>query len=79
MVLLRSWHAAVTGRACPPPPLPVSWTAAGRLGTENPDLGHTGTVSIIVRVRPGQQERHETPDPMRSNAVKAWIQGVLAP
>ena len=30
------------------------------------------------RVRPGWQKRHETPDPMRSDAVKAWIQGVLA-
>jgi hypothetical protein len=78
VVLLRSWHAVVTGRACPPPP----FRSAGprpAIRSENPDSGHTGTVSIMVRVRPGQQERHETPDPMRSNAVKAWIQGVLAP
>jgi len=59
--------------------LPVNLTAAGRLVTDNPDSGHTGTVSITVRVRPGQQERREAPDPGRSSAMKPRIQCVLAP
>jgi len=32
-------------------------------------LSPIGTVSLTVRVRLGQPERHETPDPVRSDAV----------
>ena len=41
-----------------------------------PDSGHTGTVSTTVRMHRGQLERHETPDPVRSNAVESRIQCV---
>jgi hypothetical protein len=42
-----------------------------------PHSGHAGTIRITIRVQPEQLERHETPDPLRSNAMKARIQCVL--
>src|ERR1700759_239596 len=49
--------------------------AAGRY-LPKPDSSHTGTTSTTVRVRPGQLERYETPDPMRSDAVNVRFHGV---
>jgi len=39
-----------------------------------PDSGHTG--SITIPDAPGQLERHETPDPVRSDAVNSRFQDV---
>src|SRR5690349_23271280 len=47
-------------------------TARGR----KPGSAHTGTISLMVRGAPGSVERHETPDPLRSDAVKPGIQFV---
>ena len=79
VVLLRFWHAAVTGRTCPAPPFRSAGPRPGDSFPKTRDSGHTGTVSITVRVRPGQQERRETLDPGRSSAMKPRIQCVLAP
>ena len=38
--------------------------------SQKPDSGHAGTISISPYA-PDQPERHETPDPLRSDAVKA--------
>ena len=52
-----------------PPATPTSITSTvfaqlvgrGRAGiSQEPDSGHIGTISILVRVRRGQLERHET-------------------
>src|SRR6185312_14147076 len=57
--------------------MPLVLTGDGRAtGARKPNSGHTGTVSLMVRGAPGPPERHETPDPRRSDAVKAWIQCV---
>jgi len=44
--------------------------------SRKPFSGHVGTTSITVRVRLASLERRETPDPWRSDAVKAGIQCV---
>src|SRR6478609_10671953 len=43
---------------------------------EKPDSGHAGTISLTVPDAPGQLERHETPDPVRSDAVNPGFHGV---
>jgi hypothetical protein len=43
--------------------------------SQKPHSGHTGTISIAVLVR-NPPERHETPDPVRPDAVKARFQCV---
>jgi hypothetical protein len=50
---------------------------AGPARSRKPDSGHTGTISITVRVRRASPERHESPDPRRFNAVESRIQCVL--
>src|SRR6185369_6456286 len=44
--------------------------------SRKPFSGHVGTTSITVRAYRASLERHETPDPWRSDAVKARIQCV---
>jgi len=68
VVLLRFWHPAGTGRTCPAPPFPVSWTAAGRLVPDN----RTQDTPAPSASRSGYVRGNR-------NAVKPRIQGVLAP
>ena len=41
-----------------------------------PDSGHADTISLTIRVRRASQKRHETQDPVRSNAVNVRFHGV---
>jgi hypothetical protein len=55
----------------------AGWSRGPRRGHHS-ELPSLGTISITVRVRRGRLERHETPDPVRSGAVKARFQCVQA-
>ena len=52
------------------------WPQPGATFPEKPDSGHTDTISTTARVGPGQLERHETPDPVRSNALNVRFHDV---
>jgi len=51
----------------------------GRHDPWKPDSGPTSTISLVFRAAPSTTERHETSDPVRSDAVKAQFQCVLTP
>jgi len=62
---------SVEDLACAAMPL-SEWAIAGRHVQKNTNSVHTSTISITIRAA-DPAERHETPDPLRSDAVKPQL------